>query len=145
MEKADWRKAFKKEWKEVSKRTLNNNTYLTDTNKWICGCSAFLTNRFFICKHLVLQKGTVDASFFDEVHRSHQYPFIDTISFQINFEQPTSHTLQTISTLEVVEDENLQVCKEIYDRLIDSTEKILEILKGNLILIYLIFIYYVIY
>ena len=51
-EKADWRKAFKKEWKEVSIRTFNNDTYLTDTNNWICSCPAFFTNCFFICKHL---------------------------------------------------------------------------------------------
>ena len=62
-EKADWRKAFKKEWKEASTQTKNSNTYLTDTNNWICACPVFLTSRFFICKHLVLQKGTVNASF----------------------------------------------------------------------------------
>ena len=45
-EKADWRKAFKKEWKELSTRSLNCDTYLTDTNNWICGCPAFLTSRF---------------------------------------------------------------------------------------------------
>jgi len=52
-EKAEWRKAFKKEWKELSIRTINHNTYLTDIDNWICGCPAFLTNRFFICKHFV--------------------------------------------------------------------------------------------
>jgi hypothetical protein len=131
-EKADWRKAFKKEWKELSTRSLNCNTYLTDTNNWICGCPAFLTSRFFICKHLVQQKGVVNALFFDEVHRHHQYPFVDIISSQtINFGQLTSDSLQIIPTFEDVEDEDLQVGKEIYERLINTAEKILEILKGN--------------
>jgi len=74
----------------------------------------------------------VDPFFFDEVYRHHQYPFISTTPFQIiNFKQFTSHTLQITPALEVVEEENLQVCKEIYERLIDTTEKVLEILKGN--------------
>jgi hypothetical protein len=131
-EKADWRKAFKKEWKELSTRVINNNAYLTDSNNWICGCPAFLISRFFICKHIVQQKGVVDALFFDKVHRHHQYPFVNTTSSQIiDFKQLTSHTSLQISTFEVVEDENLQVCKEIYERLINVTEKVLDILKGN--------------
>ena len=74
----------------------------------------------------------MDALFFDKVYRHHQYPFVDTISSQtINFRQLTSHILQTIPTFEDVEDEDLQVGKEIYERLINTTEKILEILKGN--------------
>ena len=74
----------------------------------------------------------MDALFFDEVYRYHQYPFVDTISSQtINFGQLTSHSLQIIPNFEDVEDEDLQVGKKIYERLINTTEKILEILKGN--------------
>ena len=87
-EKADWRKAFKKEWKELSTRILNNNIYLTDVKNWICGCPAFLVSRFLICKHLIQEKGDVTVQFFEEVHRHHQYPFLNTSSLQIsNFSQ----------------------------------------------------------
>src|SRR5205809_74974 len=44
-EKADWRKSFKKEWKELSTQTINNS-YLTDINNWICGCPYFLKSHF---------------------------------------------------------------------------------------------------
>ena len=43
-EKAEWRKAFKREWKKLIKQPINNDTYLTDINNWICGCLAFLTS-----------------------------------------------------------------------------------------------------
>ncbi|CAG8684631.1 16579_t:CDS:2, partial [Rhizophagus irregularis] len=129
-EKVDRRKAFKREWKELSSRVLNNNLYLTDINNCFCGCPSFLTSRFLICKHLIQQKGIVDTLFFDMVYRHHQYLFINTISSQIiDFERSNSHNLQTALIFEVAEDENLQVCKEIYERLINTTEKVLDILK----------------
>src|SRR5947199_2979976 len=90
-EKAEWRKAFKKEWKPLTKRPPNN-TYLTDTTRWICGCPAFFTSRFLICKHLVQQKGIVDIQFFDQVHRHYKYPFVDiSLSQVINFRQFTKY------------------------------------------------------
>lgn len=53
-EKAKWGKAFKGEWRILSKRTIKHkysiNRYF---NNWICGYFAFLTSHFFICKHLV--------------------------------------------------------------------------------------------
>jgi hypothetical protein len=126
-EKSEWRKAFKKEWKDLAKRS-SNNTYLTDVTRWICGCPAFFTSRFLICKHLVQQKGVVNIRFFDEVHRHHQYPFVDTsLSQVINFRQ---FTLQ-LSNIENVEDEDVEIYDEIYNRLIDSMERILEILKDQ--------------
>ncbi|UZO01446.1 uncharacterized protein OCT59_012545 [Rhizophagus irregularis] len=66
------------------------------------------------------------------VYRHHQYLFINTISSQIiDFERSNSHNLQTALIFEVAEDENLQVCKEIYERLINTTEKVLDILKDQ--------------
>ena len=41
-EKLGWQKAIKAEW----------NIYNTSIERWVCGCSYFLTNRFMICKHL---------------------------------------------------------------------------------------------
>jgi hypothetical protein len=125
-EKSEWRKPFKKEWKILENRPLNNDVYLTNVSYWICGCPAFLTNRFFICKHLVQQKGAVGVEFFDQVHRYRQYPLLDISSSpQINFRQ---HNLK-ITNL-VVEDEDSILYEEMFDRLINTTEKVLEILKG---------------
>ncbi|PKY52638.1 hypothetical protein RhiirA4_470400 [Rhizophagus irregularis] len=91
-EKAEWRKAFKREWKDLSKRTVN-------------------------------------SQFFDNVHRHHQYPFLDTsLSQNYNLVQLTS---QAVTNIEVNENENTQVYEELYDHLIDNMEKSLEILKDQ--------------
>ncbi|CAG8578680.1 5605_t:CDS:2, partial [Scutellospora calospora] len=67
IEKELWRKSFKQEWKKLKSSTIHNdNTYLTSLSNWVCGCPYFATSRFFICKHLVQQKGIVDAQFFDQ-------------------------------------------------------------------------------
>jgi hypothetical protein len=126
-EKAEWRKAFKREWKELSKRTINHNTYLIDINNWVCGCFAFLTSRFFICKHLVQQKETVDNQFFDNVHRHHQYSFIDTSFPQVR----TQLSSPIAMNIEIIEDENTHVYEILYDHLIDVMERSLEILKDQ--------------
>jgi hypothetical protein len=132
-EKADWRKSFKREWKVLSKKTLNN-TYPTDINNWICGCPAFLTSQFFICKHLIQEKGDVDIQFFDEVRRHHQYPFLSILSVSINNSRVSVTIPEGNNSLENNNDS--QLCEELYERLIDTTEKILEILKGNTLKIY---------
>ncbi len=125
-EKADWRKAFKKEWKHLAKQPLNN-MYSTDILHWICGCSAFLTSRFLICKHLVQQKGDIDIQFFDQVHRHHQYPFINIALMDVdNFKQ----SIVQISCFEG-EDEDSVIYEEVYNRLIDVMERSLEILKDQ--------------
>ncbi|RHZ59378.1 hypothetical protein Glove_364g89 [Diversispora epigaea] len=101
-EKADWRKPFKKEWKDLAKRPLNEDKYLINTLYWICSCPFFFTNRFFICKHLVQQKGIVDVPFFDQIHRCYEYPFLNTL-FQIN---NSNQFLQITSNIETIENEN---------------------------------------
>ena len=70
----------------------------------------------------------MDVQFFNEVYRHHHYPFLDTSPLQIisNF---NSSTLQ-ISNVEVFnEDEDTKIYDKIYNRLIDVTERTLEILK----------------
>jgi hypothetical protein len=125
-EKADWRKAFKKEWKNLAEQPLNN-MYLTDISNWICGCPAFFISRFLICKHLVQQKGDIDVRFFDQVHHHHQYPFINIALTEINdFKQ----SVVQASYLED-EDENSIIYEEVYNRLIDIMERSLEILKDQ--------------
>lgn len=66
-EKPDWKSAFKSKWKLLAKRQLSTEQYITDMCNWICGCRYFLTSRFFLCKHLVKQKGEVNMNFFDVV------------------------------------------------------------------------------
>ena len=58
-ENPDWKEQFKAEWKQPSKRNIEN-TYATNIQNWVCNCPYFLTNRFMICKYLV---GVVDAFF----------------------------------------------------------------------------------
>ena len=42
-EKPEWIKEFKTEWKRLSTHQINN-AYITDVEKWICGCPYYLTN-----------------------------------------------------------------------------------------------------
>ena len=127
-EKAEWRKVFKREWKKLSIQTINNNTYLTDVNNWICGCPAFLTSRFFICKHLIKCKGVVPIEFFDQVYRHCQYPFLGILLLPIG-----DFKISIISSEgDNLYEGDLQDCEELYNRLIVTTERILEVLKGNI-------------
>ena len=73
-----WRKDFKHNWKELSKReSSQTSNYLTDSEKWICSCPYFLTNRFFICKHLInIVKENISPKFFKEVQRQGVYPLL---------------------------------------------------------------------
>ncbi len=129
-EKADWWKAFKREWKILAKRTINN-IYLTDISNWICGCSAFFINRFFIYKHLIQQKGKVNIEFFNQIYQYHQYPFLENLLTYINnFE--SSQITKKFNIIEVIEEkDNSQDCEELYNQFINVIEKILEILKDQ--------------
>src|SRR5437868_1748727 len=70
------------------------------------------------------QKEDVNIQYFDQIHRNHQYPFIDIVSTEIyNFEPSIFPTL----CFEV--DENSEFYEEMYNRLIDVMERSLEILK----------------
>ena len=126
--KADWQKSFKKEWKELSTQTINNS-YLTDINNWICGCPYFLKSRFLICKHLVQQKGIVDIQFFNQIYQHNQYPFLNSTLMNItDFKQSTTFQMPCV---EIIQDEDEEIYEEIYTRLIDATERSLELLKDQ--------------
>ena len=63
-----WRKDFKAEWKKLALKTIHNwDKYITDQQKWVCSCPYFLTNRFFLCKHLVIPMGKMNNIFFKMV------------------------------------------------------------------------------
>ncbi|CAG8579334.1 5520_t:CDS:2, partial [Scutellospora calospora] len=78
IEKADWHKSFKKE------------------------CY------FFICKYLVLQKGTIPVEFFDKVYHYYQYPFLDTLDIQSNIEQSVFNNIDTTNFKIIEDEENMQ-------------------------------------
>ncbi|CAB4424214.1 unnamed protein product [Rhizophagus irregularis] len=103
-----------------------SNKLFNFKDQYVCRSTleTFLTSRFFICKHLVQQKGTVNSQFFDNVHRHHQYPFLDTsLSQNYNLAQLTS---QAVTNIEVNENENTQVYERLYNHLIDNVEKSLR-------------------
>ena len=63
-----WRKDFKAEWKKLALKTIHNwDKYITDQQKWVCSCPYFLTNRFFLCKHLVAPMSKMSNVFFKMV------------------------------------------------------------------------------
>ncbi|CAB5180518.1 unnamed protein product [Rhizophagus irregularis] len=80
-EKAEWRKIFKSEWKRLAKHNVSNDL---DPDKWICGCLYYLTSHFFICKHLIQQKGEILPKFFDHIKRNNQYPFLENADNRSN-------------------------------------------------------------
>jgi hypothetical protein len=83
------KKAFKSEWKRLAKHDISNNfRYITDLDKWICGCLYYLTSRFFICKHLIQQKGETSPEFFNHIRRNNQYPFLENINNNISNNTP---------------------------------------------------------
>ena len=76
-EKVSWRKDFKKHWKDLLKKEVSGELYYTNADQWICSCPAFLTDRFFLCKHLVKSvNNIITAEFFDSVQRQGIYPLL---------------------------------------------------------------------
>lgn len=76
--KARWRAEFKKHWRTIAKKDVDPEKlerYHTNPVFWLCGCKAFLFDRFLICKHLVHCFETPSADFFDHVKRYTTPPF----------------------------------------------------------------------
>ena len=128
-ERPEWIKKFKSEWKRLSAHQINN-TYITDVEKWVCGCSYYLTSRFNICKHLIHQKGPVKAEYFECLKRNHEPPFLTEIdkdfTQQLRINSPTLHS--NPKTLQDPESSSGD-CNSIYDKLIETTTKTLELLQ----------------
>ncbi|RHZ86988.1 hypothetical protein Glove_41g125 [Diversispora epigaea] len=123
-EKADWRKVFRKEWKEISTRTINNIYLKNGFVVWIPG---IFDKQISYLQTSCTTKGIVTAEFFKQVHRHTQYPFISLTPI-INF--------PNIIYITNVENYNLlpksidsESCEELYNHLINVTENTLEILK----------------
>ena len=54
------------------------DTHITNAEKWVCSCYAFLLSRWPVCYHLVLLQKDLgnDLSFFTKVKRQGVYPFL---------------------------------------------------------------------
>ncbi|GBC08232.1 hypothetical protein RclHR1_00080009 [Rhizophagus clarus] len=101
---------------------LNLTTY-KDVDKWICGCTYYLTSRFNICKHLIHQKSPVETKFFENLKRNHEPPFLTNIESSIptHFNQLTQQF--NSQSLESNNSESL------HDELIETTTKALMLLQ----------------
>lgn len=77
---ASWRKAFKKQWKQLQNREIESRSiqkYHTNPTMWTCACEAFLLSRFLICKHIIhcYNSITDPVKFFTWVRRQRSGPF----------------------------------------------------------------------
>ena len=94
-----------------------------------------MTNWFNVCKHLVQRKGPVSNEFFGRLKRRHQPPFLtDTEEVSISSPSPLQVNQQG-SQSEILDD--LVDPNTLYDKLIESTTKALDLLQqqkaaGNL-------------
>lgn len=76
--KARWREAFKRQWKRDAAKSVDPQKmiiYHTNPVNWVCGCRAFLQNRFLTCKHIVHCYEFPDPQFFQTVKRRTTRPF----------------------------------------------------------------------
>jgi hypothetical protein len=110
-EKVSWRKEFKKHWKDLAKKECSGKLYYTNTDQWICSCSAFLIDRFFLCKHLVkLTNDFITLEFFNNVQRQGTYPLLGMTS-----ESEEQNSFNRILLREEVEEEVVKEIEEIKD------------------------------
>ena len=77
---SSWRKDFKKQWKELSSRVPEGDSfreYYTNPQKWVCGCEFFLGSRFLLCKHLVhcFEPVARPLEFFRDIQRQRSSPY----------------------------------------------------------------------
>lgn len=77
---ASWRKQFRYEWRKCEATPTSDPddfpyiAYDPNPYKWICGCNAYLTSRFAICKHLIQLCHRVPPTFFFEANRNRDSP-----------------------------------------------------------------------
>ncbi|CAG8682222.1 24298_t:CDS:2 [Gigaspora margarita] len=84
--------------------------------------------------YLIQQRDEVTVQFFNQVHRNHQYPFIDTSSLLTdNVEYMAlinnDNIEQSITSYQNIDDS--QACNKLYTQLIEVIKKTLEILKDQ--------------
>ena len=78
-----------------------------------------------------MRKEVVPIEFFDQIYRRCQYPFLGISLLPIGDFKISAMRFE-VSEGDNLLGDNLQDCEELYNRLIDTTERILEILKGNI-------------
>ena len=115
-----WRKFFKQNWKNLSKKQISQSTnYITDSEKWICSCPYFLTNRFFLCKHLInIVKENISPQFFKEVQRQGVYPLLGMKPsfYSDDLNQPTILT-DTITTAKTILNNRTGIVSKVFCKL----------------------------
>ncbi|CAB4431712.1 unnamed protein product [Rhizophagus irregularis] len=148
-ERPDWRSTFKHEWKLLAKRQLSMEQYITDTHNWVCGCQYFLTNHFFLCKHLLVkQKGEESTESFGEMFEkvdSWENNITDKVACLNLFKILRLVSSKFYYRFIIVSAEFRQAtliteheeCEDLYNKLITTTENTLQILReqkavGNL-------------
>ncbi len=112
-----WRKFFKQNWKNLSKKQISQSTnYITDSEKWICSCPYFLTNRFFLCKHLInIVKENISPQFFKEVQRQGVYSLLGMKPsfYSDDLNQPTILT-DTITTAKTILNNRTGIVSKVF-------------------------------
>jgi len=70
---------MKKEWKNLSLRTVHTNSHVTNVSRWTCSCRGFLMSRWPMCSHLINSITGLEtnaANFFKTIKRQEIYPFL---------------------------------------------------------------------
>ena len=104
----------------MSKKQISQSTnYITDSEKWICSCPYFLTNRFFLCKHLInIVKENISPQFFKEVQRQGVYPLLGMKPsfYSDDLNQPTILT-DTITTAKTILNNRTGIVSKVFCKL----------------------------
>ena len=134
MATSSWRKDFKKEWKELSNRIVEEQSYRqhhTDPQKWVCGCESFIGSRFLICKHLVhcFEPVPRPLEFFQDIRRRRSSPYwvssqlVLRSEFASSTEQASTEVENSVSSSECSEMESdIEEAARHEDDLVDLSE-----------------------
>ncbi|CAG8608945.1 15371_t:CDS:2 [Cetraspora pellucida] len=75
-----WWELFKKEWNKAAVMHIEpdmDKRHYINVDNWVCSCLFYQHNHYFVCKHLVLQKNSLNfMPIFMETQRRYDYPFL---------------------------------------------------------------------
>ncbi|CAG8482551.1 4852_t:CDS:2 [Cetraspora pellucida] len=104
-----------------SKKSLSNNSYITNPKNWTCSCPVYLTDHFLLCKHLVQSVHPLSPHFFNEVkcHRSSPFWKHKDLIPLVNRLKP----IEEIDEKLYEYDENMN---DINDKMVEETSEVVE-------------------